>query len=224
MVAACVAAGCGSKPPKVPERDPAEVERLAAAMVKAVPVPGAVRECARPELTEPSATLTRRTLLQLAKQPLGSGIRDAQNAEWLNATELDSPAARTLVDGGDEGTRRRAAAELLSAPRFLVYWIDLVDTPIPLGVKDFKRGYVGARAVRFTRDGRPECVYPFYWRNDPVKQEWAVERGTKKGRIEPEVQTAMQQDLRAQFLKRITVLDQPPPADDGPADDRHDRL
>lgn len=219
-----VTAACGKKAPPPPERDPAEVERLAAAMVKAVPVPGAVRECARTELTEPTATLTRRTLLQLAKQPLGTGIRDAQNADWLNATELDSPAARVLAEGGDERARRQAAAELLAAPRFLVYWIDLVDTPIPLGVKDFKRGYVGARALRFTRDGRPECVYPFYWRNDRVKQEWAVERGTKKGRIEPEVQTAMQQDLRAQFLERVKVLDRPPPPDDGPADDRHDRL
>lgn len=215
---ALAAAGCGKRAAP-PEADPAAIERLAATMVHNVPLPGAARACTPAELVEPGATLTGRTLYALAKR---TPATEAAAAAWVNPPELDSPAARTLRDAKDATARRRAAAELLGAPSWLVYHVDLVDTPLALGVKDFKRGYVGARAIRYDRRGAVRCAQVFYFTNTPAKQRWAIEHTDRPG-VADEVRDELRRDLRARMLDRVTHLAEPPPPDDGPADDREDR-
>lgn len=219
LALAC-AGGCSSKPAaKLPEADPARVATLATTMLRNVPVPAGAPECKFDQLLG-GATLTRRTLIELAEQEM---IKRPEVAEWVNPTEVDSPAARTIIESKDVTLRRQAAAQLLSAPFYLVYHVDLVDTPIPLGVKDFKRGNVGARALRYDTSGNVSCVMVFFWGNDPAKTEWAMKK-SDKALIDPEVQKEMQQDLRRQMLKRVAALAAPAPKTNLPADDRHDRL
>ncbi|MBA2543261.1 MAG: hypothetical protein H0V17_26705 [Deltaproteobacteria bacterium] len=209
---------CGKKGPKLPEADPAKLATLAATMLKNAPLPAGARECKYEEMLG-NATMTRKTLLELAKQPLENR---PELSDWVNPGELDSPAARQLVESTDPTRQRQAAAELLLAPSFLIYNVDLVDAPIPLGVKDFKRGHVGARALRYDKAGNLICASVFLWTNDPQKQLWAIEKSDKP-MIDPEVQKAMQKDLREQMLLRVAGLGAPAPKFTGPADDRHDR-
>jgi hypothetical protein len=220
VAAVVVAVAACSKAAKLPEEDPAKVTALAKAMIDNVPTPGAWKACKFEELIG-GATLTRRTMLELAKQPIDPKSNELQ--EYVNPPELDSPAARVLIDNTDQTELRQAAAELLAAPFYLVYHIDLVDVPIPIGVKDFKRGYVGARALRYDKTGRLACAMTFVWTNSPAKQKWAVEISDKP-LIDPAVAKEMQQDLRAQMLVRIQNLAKP--ADYDPklgVDDRADR-
>jgi len=212
-------AACG-KTAAGPEADPAKVTALANKIVANVPVPGAARDCAYDDLMG-GATLTFRTALELAGAPIDD--KKPELAEWVNPSELDSPAARDLL-GADDKLKRRAAAELLSAPFYLVYHVDLVDQPIPLGLKDFKRGHVGARALRYDPQGKLVCTYVFYWSQDPKKQEWAIKK-SDEAMIDPAVAKEMQQDLRAQMLIRVAALAAPPPPRDPnvPPDDRSDR-
>jgi hypothetical protein len=215
-----VVAGCGKKEPPRPEADPAKFVDVAKAMYRNSPVPG-MRACEYKELLN-GATLTARTLGQIAG--VTPSTKDPGLDEYVNPMELDAPAARELVDSKDDQVRRRATAELLAAPFYLVYHVDLVDTPLVLGVKDFKRGYVGARALRYDKGGNLSCVFVFYWTNDPVKQAWAIEK-TDHPLVAPEVQKAMQDDLKDQMLKRVAGLAAtPPPRPEGvPADDRSER-
>jgi hypothetical protein len=222
---ALVAGACGKPQSKKPEADPQQVTNLANTMLKNVPTPLAVPECKFADLVG-GATLTRRTLIRLAQQPMPqmttAKIERPEVADFVNPPELDSPAALTLVESSDATLKRQAAAELLSAPFYLVYHVDLVDTPIALGIKDFKNGTVGARALRYDKAGSAACVYVFFWSNDPRKQEWAVKQSDKP-LIDPAVKQEMQDDLRAQMLKRIAGLAAPPPPRERPiADDRHD--
>jgi hypothetical protein len=217
LLIAIAAAACGKKA-KLPEADPAKATELATKLLKNAPLPAQVRECKYEELLG-HVTITKRTLLELAKQPVG---KLPEVADYVNPTELDSPAARQLIDSPDETQRRQAAAELLAAPSYLVYNVDLVDTPLAMGVKDFKRGHVGARALRFDKTGNAVCAFVFLWTNDPAKQAWAIEKSDKP-LIDPAVMTEMQKDLRTQMLARVAGLAAPPPKYLGPADDRHDR-
>lgn len=209
---------CSNKS-KLPEADPAQVTALFAKMVKNLPAPAAAPECKYEQLLG-GATFTRRTMIELAKQPVEKAF---QNEEYVNPAELDSPAARVLLESADETGKRQAAAELLAAPFYLVYYVDLVDVPIPIGVKDLKYGYVGARALRYDKTGRVACIMAFVWTNSPAKQKWAIEVSDKP-RIDPAVQKEMQKDLRAQMLVRIAGLARPPTYDPTRGvDDRHDR-
>jgi hypothetical protein len=129
----------------------------------------------------------------------------------VNPHELDSPAARTLID--DKATdkqKRQAAAELLSAPFFLVYHVDLVNAPMALEVKELKRGTVGARAVRFDKTGTAQCVRVFYFQNDKELNEEMIKK-SNQALIDPAVAKALRDDLRVQMLKRIPALTLPQP-------------
>ena len=206
-------AACSKSAAKAPEADPAKIKTLAARMVKNVPVPAAVRDCKEEEMLD-NATLTK-----LAEQPI---LKRPEFEDYVNPSELDMPAARTLIESQDPTSRRQAAAELSLAQSFLVYHIDLVDTPLPMGVKDFKRGHVGARGLRYDKNGSVQCQYVFLWTNHPDKQAWAIKM-TDKPLVDPAVKLEMQKDLRAQMLIRVAGLGAPPPKTTGPADDRHDR-
>ncbi len=213
-----VLAACGKSAAKTPEVDPARIKTLAARMLKNLPVPAAVRDCKDEEMLG-NATLTVATLTRLAEQPLE---KRPELEDYVNPSELDTPAARTLIESQDPSLRRQAAAELMLAQSFLVYNIDLVDTPLPMGVKDFKRGHVGARALRYDKNGNIQCQNVFLWTNHPDKQAWAIKM-TDKPLVDPSVKLEMQKDLRAQMLVRVAGLGAPAPKTTGPADDRHDR-
>jgi hypothetical protein len=216
-IAVCGVVACGAR---VPEADPDAVTKLFARMVEAVPSPGGVAECAWADLASDGATLTRRTFYELARAPLSAS---PTNEPWVNPHELDSPAARVLLDSKDDSERRRAAAELLSASSFLVYHNELIDVPLALGVKDFKKGYAGARALRYDKSGKPVCFRSFVWTSTPAKKAWAIEVSDRP-RISDEVRDEMRRDLRAQMIARIANLASPPQYDPNePADDRHDR-
>jgi hypothetical protein len=218
-LAVVLLAACGKKPAKLPEADPAKITKLAKRMYGNIPVPEFARKCKYDELMG-GASMTKKTLVQLAEVELE---KKPEVADFVNPTELDSPAARQILDNpADEKLRRQAAAELLLAPFYLIYYIDLVDTPLALGVKDFKKGNVGARALRYDKNGKIECTYVFFWNNDPNKQAWAVAQTTRP-LVDPAVVKELQIDLRAQMLARVAALAAPPPAVVGPADDRSER-
>jgi hypothetical protein len=218
LVVATALAACRGGP-KGPEADPAAVTALYKKIFANVPKPGAVPECNYDQMLG-GATVTRKTMTLLAQAPVDT---TPPFADYVNATEVDSPAARTLLDSSDDGEKRRAAAELLAAPFHLVYHVDLVDTPLALGVKDFKKGYVGARALRYDKHGAIVCARSFVWTNTKAKKAWAIET-TQRPQVTPEVKQAMQDDLRSQMLARIAGLGAPPVYDpDDVVDDRHDR-
>lgn len=207
-----VAAACSSKP-SAPEADPAKVQALAVTMVDQMPPPG-IRVCEPTEVIG-GATLTTPTLLALAQQKIPA---DPEFREWVNPADLDSPAARTLIDpAAKPADKRRAAAELLAAPFYLVYRVDLVNAPMALAVKELKRGTVGARAIRYDRTGKVACARVFVWQNDKAKSEWAIQQ-SDRAQIDPEIAKALQDDLRAEMLKRVSALPLPPPT--GPMPER----
>jgi uncharacterized membrane protein YbaN (DUF454 family) len=199
-------AGCGKKA-KAPEADPAQVTTIAKQMVKSFPGPGA-KECDGKDVVG-GATFTATTFFTIAGSTFDKAKPEYQ--EYVNPHELDSPAARTLVD--DKATpqqKRQAAAELLSAPFYLVYHVDLVNAPMALAVKELKRGTVGARAVRFDKQGMAQCVRVFYFQNDKALNEEMIKK-SDKAVIDPAVAQALRDDLRVQMLKRVPSLTQPQP-------------
>jgi len=200
---ASLLAGCG---PKVPEADPAAFASLAKTMTDNVPTPGAP-ECPGEKVLG-GATMTMRTLLQIAKQP----VRDiAERREWSNPPELDVPAARVLLDEqASETAKRRAAAELAAAPFYLVYIIDHIDVPMALGIKELKRGSAGGRALRYDKRGQLECVRVFIWQNDKAVSDDAIAK-SNKALIDPAIAKRLRDDVTVQLLKRIAALGAPPP-------------
>ena len=80
-----------------------------------------------------------------------------------------------------------------------------------LGVKELKRGAVGARAMRYDKQGRLECVRVFVWQNDKAVSNDAIAR-SNKALIDPAVAKQLRDDLAVQLLKRIAALGAPPPA------------
>lgn len=200
LVAAAALAGCARTPAR-PEADPAKVGALAATMIAQMP-PMGFRACDGPEVVG-GFTLTAPTLLALAGQPVPA---EPEFRDWVNPPELDAPAARTLIDAkAAAAAKRQAAAEALAAPFYLVYRVDLVNAPIALAIKELKRGTVGARAIRFDKQGAPVCTRLFYWQNDKAKSDWAI-KASDRAVIDPAVAKAMQDDLRAQLLQRISRL------------------
>lgn len=186
-----VLAACGHGAPKQPEADPAAVKTLAKKMADSVPAPAAARLCTKADY-QGIPTLTFRTLLQLAGEPL---MPNPEHADWINPPGLDSDAVHA-VGSGD----RHAAATLLAAPGWLVYKVDMVNAPIALGVKELKIGTIGARAIRFnTKTGLPDCVEVFYFQNDQAKSDWAISK-SDRAVIDPAIAKAMRDDLTAQYL------------------------
>jgi len=198
--------GCGSKSP---QGDPAAFSALARTMIKNVPVPG-VAECPGAEIIG-GATMTMRTLLQIARQPFEDtpGRRD-----FVNPPELDVPAARVLADDkAGDAARRRAAGELAAAPFYLVYFVDHVDVPMALGIKELKRGIAGGRALKYDKQGNFVCARVFVWMNDKKVSEDAIAKSDKPV-IDPAIAKLLRDDLTAQLLKRISALGAPPPVGD----------
>jgi hypothetical protein len=205
-LALVVALGCSSES-KAPEADPAQVTAIAQQMMKTFPGPG-MKECDGKDVVG-GATLTAATFFAIAGAPYDKAKPEYQ--DFVNPPELDSPAARTLIDAkASTQAKRQAAAELLSAPFYLVYHVDLVNAPMALEVKELKRGTVGARAVRFDKRGYAQCVRVFYWQNDKAVSDDAIAK-TNKARVDPDIAQALRDDLRAQMLRRIPALTQPQP-------------
>ena len=204
MVGALVA-GCAGKKGAAPEAEPAAAQALADTLVRNSPSVGQARECQAHELIGGS-TMTHATITELAGRP---GSSEPEGTEWANPPELDSPAARQLLDDAtDLPTKRRAAAELLSAPFHLVYRIDLVNVPMALGIKELKRGVVNARAIRYDRAGKVECVLVFVYQNDEARSNWAMDR-SDGAQMDPEVSRILREDLKEQLLKTVVTLGDP---------------
>jgi len=200
-LAACLAAAACSTSHK-PEADPARLVPITQAMDKNTPAPGGAPECT-PDQMIGGATMTQVTLLKIAKEPANPG---PERADWINPAELDSPAARELIDPNvDETTKRQAAYELLSAPFYLVYRIDIVDAPMAIGVKDLKRGTVGTRALRYDRQGNIACVKVVNFQNSRDKSDWAILK-SNLAVMDPKIVAELQADLRDQLLKHVAAL------------------
>lgn len=199
-------AGCGKKA-AVPEADPAQFVTIAKRMAQTFPGPG-YKECEGKDVVG-GATFVAPTFLDIAGSTYDKKKPEYQ--EYVNPHELDSPAARVLVDPkATEKQKRQATAELLAAPFYLVYHVDLVNAPMALEVKELKRGTVGARAVRFDKQGNAQCVRVFFWQNDKAVSESAIKR-SDKALIDPAIAQELRDDLRAEMLKRIPALTLPQP-------------
>lgn len=198
LFALAAALGCGTR---APERDPAEVAAHARVMLASTPAPAAVRECTAADLQAPS--LTQRTLLELA----GETIPDApERAAWINPPALDAPAARMLVEPTTTPVgRRRAAAQLLGAPRLVVFRVDMVNVPLALGVKELKRGAVGVRAIGYDRTGQATCAKVFTVRNDKATSEAAMDR-SDRATVDPAVMQLLRDDLAQQLIWHVELL------------------
>jgi hypothetical protein len=203
IAASVLAAACSTT--HKPEADPARLVPIMKAMDKNTPAPGGAPVC-KPDQMVGGATMTQVTLLKIAKEPANPG---PEREDWINPAELDSPAARELIDPAtSETTKRQAAYELLSAPFFVVYRVDIVDAPMAIGVKDLKRGTLGARVLRFSRTGAIECVKVLAFQNSLEKSDWAILKSNLPT-IDPKVAEALRDDLRDQLLKHIPPLGRP---------------
>jgi hypothetical protein len=192
-------AGCHRR---APEADPAKFVAVAERMVKNVPTPAGIRDCRPDELV--GATMTRRTLLLIAHTALD---QQAELSDWINPEELDAPAARVLADPSASDTaKRQATAELLRAPAYFTYKIDMVAAPMALGVKDLKIGTVGGRLFRYDRTGRPECVVLYAFQNDKRRSDRAIELSRSMGVIDPAVARELRADLREQYLAHAPAV------------------
>jgi hypothetical protein len=179
-----------------PEANPAKFLKIADRMVENVPAPVSVPECKPEELV--GAPMTRRTLLLIDHRELD---KIAELSDWMNPTELDAPAARVLIDAAaDETAKRRATAELLAAPAYLIYRLDLVAAPIALGVRDLKIGTIGGRLIRYDRTGTPVCVVLFTFQNDSAKSDSAIARSRAAAVVDPAIAKEMRDDLHEQYL------------------------
>lgn len=192
-----VAACKKSSAPKNPEADPKVVKTLAAKMAREVPTPAAVRECTEADLAG-GAPMTFRTLMILGDHKLSD---QPEEAAWINPPELDAPAARTLVDPATKSkAAREAAAELLAAPFWVAYKVDMVNAPLALGVKELKQGTVGTRVIRYEKTGIPSCVLVFFFQNDKAVSDDAIAK-TDKATVDPAVAKMLREDLIAQWIK-----------------------
>ena len=203
LAAAAAATACSTG--HKPEADPARLVPIMKAMDRNTPAPGGAPTCT-PDQMIGGATLTQVTLLKIAGEPANPG---PEREDWINPPDLDSPAARELIDPKlDETTVRQAAYELLSAPFYLVYRIDLVDAPMAIGVKDLKRGTVGARALRFDREGNIVCVKVMTFQNTLARSDSAILR-SNLAVMDPKISAELRDDLRAQFLVHVQALGRP---------------
>jgi hypothetical protein len=202
---AVAAAACGHGATQ-PEADPALIQPLAAKMAADVPVPAASPKCTPADLAN-APDLTYRTLRELGNMPIAP---TPELADWINPAQLDAPAARVLLDPAADATaKRRAAAELLAAPAWVVHQVQLVAAPLALGVKELKIGTIGTLIVRYDRTtGKPTCTQLFSFQNTRETSDWAI-RTSDTLVVDPRIQKALRDDLAAQYLK-LTPRGQPP--------------
>ena len=204
-LAACAAAAAACSVGHRPEADPARLVPIMKAMDRNTPVPAGAPTCT-PDQMIGGATMTQLTLLKIAGEPANKG---PERDDWINPAELDSPAARELIDPGtDQTTRRQAAYELLGAPFYLVYRIDLVDAPMAVGIKDLKRGTIGARALRYDRQGNIVCLKLIEFQNTRARSDWAILKSNLV-LMDPKVSESLRDDLRSELLKRVQALGRP---------------
>jgi len=192
LLLAAVAA-CRSTP-KQPEADPALVKALAAKMAQNMPAPQVARPC-QPKDYVGLPTLTYRTLLQLADLPIKA---DPDHSEWINPPQLESPIVHDLT-GTDVTAQRRATALMMGVPAWVIYKVDLVNAPMALGIKELKIGTIGGRAIRFGRNGLPECVEIFYFQNDQKVSDDAISK-SDRAIIDPAIAKILRDDLAQQYL------------------------
>jgi len=205
-VLACIAAAAACNNNHKPEADPARITALMKKAEKNGPSIGDVREC-KPNEMIGGATMTQLTLVKLADVPPTPG---AERDDWINPAELDSPAARELIDPkADDTTKRQAAYELLSAPFYLVYRVDVVAAPMAIGIKDLRRGLVNMTAVRYDRQGTCECATPVSIQNTLDKTDWSIAK-SNLAVMDPKVSAVLRDDLHAQMLKHVAALGRPP--------------
>jgi hypothetical protein len=178
-------AACGKKAPAKAEADPAKVAELAAKMAREVPTPAAARDCKPADLAG-GLHLTFPTLVRLGG---GTPTDKPENADWINPAELESPAARAVLDKKDGKAARQAAAELLAAP-------------MALAVKDPKRGTVGTRIIRYDRSGVPACVQVFTFQNDAAVSDDAIAK-SDKALVDPAIAKRLRDDLATQYVKLV---------------------
>jgi hypothetical protein len=203
LAAVVAIAACNSN--HKPEADPGRLVPLVKTIDKNTPTPGAAPTCT-PEQMVGGATMTQVSLLKIEGEPANPG---AEREDWINPPELDSPAVREVIDPAtDETTKRQAAYELLSAPFYLVYRIDIVDAPMAIGVKDLKRGTVGARVLRFDRDGELVCIKVLTFQNTLAKSDWAILK-SNLAVMDPKIAAALRDDLRSELLKHVRALGRP---------------
>jgi hypothetical protein len=193
-------AACGkSSAKKKPEADPSIAKALAAKMANEVPAPAAVRDCSTDDLTG-GATMTFRTLAVIAGLPLPA--EKPEYAEWINPPELDAPAARTLIDPAAAPlAKRQAAAELIAAPFWVAYKVDMVNAPMALGVKELKIGTIATRVIRYEKTGLPSCSIVFFFQNDKAISDDAIAK-SDKAVIDPAIARLLREDLTAQYIKQ----------------------
>jgi len=166
-------------------------------MAREVPTVAAVRDCTEADLAG-GATMTFRTLMVLGDHKLSD---QPEEAAWINPPELDAPAVRTLVDpAAKPKAARQAAAELLAAPFWVAYKVDMVNAPLALGVKELKQGTVGTRVIRYEKTGIPSCALVFFFQNDKAVSDDAIAK-TDKAVVDPEVAKMLREDLIAQYIK-----------------------
>jgi len=202
---ACIAAAAACNNNHKPEADPARITALMKKAEKNGPSIGDVREC-KPNEMIGGATMTQLTLVKLADVPPTPG---AERDAWINPAELDSPAARELLDPkADDTTKRQAAYELLSAPFILVYRIELVDAPMAIGLKDIRRGTVSMRALRFDRDGNSVCGKVVTYQQSLAKSDWAIVK-SNLAVMDPKVSKVLRDDLHDLLLKHVAALGRP---------------
>jgi hypothetical protein len=198
LAAVALLCACGSKPP---EADPAAVATLAATLLDNSPVPAAAPQCKPEELGAP-VTVTYHTLRILAGKPIDPTL--PEQAGWINPPALETPAIHTLADAAADTTaKRRAAAEVLAAPAWIVYRVDLVNAPMALGVKELKIGTINSRIIRYDRkSGQPTCVTVFNFQNTQAKSDWAISVSNRPY-IDAGVVNVLREDLAVQYAKLL---------------------
>ena len=153
--------------------------------------------------------MTWRTLVQLGK---GKIAQRPEDSDWINPTQLDAPAARTLLEPKDKKLARQAAAELLAAPFWIVYKVDYLNAPMALGVKELKRGVIGTRVIRYEKNtALPSCVLVFNFANDQKISDDAIEV-SDKAEIDPAVAKILRDDLVHQYITQAPRGNPPKPA------------
>jgi len=171
-------------------------------MIANSPVPAAVPACSAQDLSG-AVKMTFRTLQLIAGRT--ANRTSTETLDWANPTALDSAAAQSLLspNGGVEHMRQ-AAGELLRAPSWIVYRVDLVNAPMALGIKELKTGTMTGRVIRYDRgSARPTCVTQWGVQNSPEKTDWAISVSTKSY-IDPAVALVLREDLVAQYLSHVS--------------------
>lgn len=201
LLSAALLAGCKGHGDSV-----AKLQALAKLMIENTPAPAAFGECSREQLNAPG--VTARTLIQIAGNPLED---KPERTDWINPSELDVPAARTVVDpNASASDKDDAAAALLGVKAITVWRPEMVNVPLAIGVKELKRGAVGMRALGYDMHGNCTCITVFNIQNDKAVSEWAMDQ-TNKALVDPAIAKALQKDLRTQLLMKVADLRDPRP-------------